>query len=122
MSIDKDLGALLNERSAGSGRRLRWAAAATLIAVGVLLVYFAFFDGDSGSTLPPQSAVVTRGQLVSTLDTSGTFDSQFCFEYQPPAKSRMIAADCRAWRSMALATSIRSEIDPSTWFESSRSK
>ncbi|MCZ6707230.1 MAG: HlyD family efflux transporter periplasmic adaptor subunit [Chloroflexi bacterium] len=72
MSIDKDLGALLNERSAGSGRRLRWAAAATLIAVGVLLVYFAFFDGDSGSTLPPQTAVVTRGQLVSTLDTSGT--------------------------------------------------
>ena len=72
MTIDKDLGALLNERSAGSGRRLRWAAAATLIAVGVLLVYFAFFDSDSGSTLPPQTAVVTRGQLVSTLDTSGT--------------------------------------------------
>src|SRR4051794_5852432 len=64
----------VNDGGAWIGRVIRLLIALAVVGGAAFFVYWYFFSGSSKTvtTAKPQEATVTRGQLVSTLQTTGT--------------------------------------------------
>ncbi len=113
MAASKDLGSLLDERSWNRRGRLRLLGIPVIAVAIAAAAYFAWLQDEDGVAIVAQPATAELGQVLTTLDTTGTVEAAASGEIAFFSSGEVSTVDVTVGETVVTGQVLATLVDPS---------